>query len=797
MVTYLIYSAKKYNPQDHIKNMPLLKELNSTQKEAAGFTKGPLLILAGAGSGKTRVLTTRISYLVQEMNVAPDRILAVTFTNKAAGEMRERLAKLLPDGGSKVWLGTFHSLGLRILKRETRFMQDDGTPATAQMTVYDDNDQLRLVKLVMAELNMSEKAIAPRAILSRINQAKNENLTPNEYAVEYEDFFSTKVAAVYTLYQKKLREMRAYDFGDLICEPLRLFKARPEVLKKYSERFLHTLVDEYQDTNKAQYQFIRLLSSTHRNICAVGDPDQSIYGWRGADIGNILDFERDWEDATVMKLEQNYRSTKNILSAANSVIKNNTSRHEKTLWTENDPGELVYIAECRDEHKEAATVIEKLHELMRDKLSTDYESYKDFAIFYRTNAQSRVLEEHFIRDGIPYNILGGVRFYDRMEIKDAISYLRVVMNPHDSLSLKRIINVPPRGIGSVTFDKVSAIAEDEGITLYDAFLEAIKRGILKKPAPAKLFQAIDAMRTGLSEGKFSIHELALKYLEDSGYLPMWEAQATEEAFARIENLHELISAIQDYEKSQAEAFLNREDSEPDENIDENIEEPSLPGFLEQVALINDVDSFDGDVNRITLMTLHSAKGLEFPVVFMVGVEEGLFPHSRSTSDDDELEEERRLCYVGMTRAEKRLFILSAQTRTVFGESRYQTPSRFIDEIDSAFTERIEAPRSQSFIDNDGYDSGAYSSSRSASKSNEPYYTLDESQDNNHASSVIDDYDGFPNDPWQVGMKVRHGSFGIGVVKAREGVGEDVKLTIMFKGAGLKKIIVRYAPIMPA
>ncbi len=726
--------------------MTFLDELNPTQREAVTFDGGPMLVLAGAGSGKTKVLTSRIAYLVRERDVPPERILAVTFTNKAAGEMRDRLRGLMGEGAERLWLGTFHSLGLRILKKEGH-LAGLGT----DLTIYDNDDQLRLVKLIMEELSLNTKAFSPRAVVSRINQAKNENLSPEEYLSKTGDFFASKTSEVFRLYQKRLREMNALDFGDLICEPVNLFRRHPGLLNAYQDRFLHILVDEYQDTNRAQYMLMTSLASGHRNLCAVGDPDQSIYAWRGADIRNILEFERDWSDAKILRLEQNYRSTRRILAAANSVIEKNRKRYEKRLWTDNHEGELPVYMECRNEHHEALSVIERIRSIISEDGSM---SYRDFAVFYRTNAQSRVLEECLIRESVPYTIVGGVRFYERREIKDALSFLRVVANPRDDLSLKRIINVPPRGIGAVTLEEVSELARKEALSLYDAFREAISRGVVRKNAQLKLFEAFERARG--EAGTVPVHELAMRLLEDTGYIGMWEKEATEEAYQRIENLHELVSAMKDFEDANESA--------------------TLQDFLDQVSLISDVDSYEDAADRVTLMTIHSAKGLEFPVVFMVGMEEGLFPHSRSTESDDGLEEERRLCYVGMTRAKKRLFLFSAGSRTLFGESNYQMPSRFIDEIAPEFIESIDrssdAPSAKEVF-------------REQAVPDEPYYTLDDTQ-----------LDPLTDNPWRVGMRVRHPSFGVGVIKAREGTGGDAKLTISFQRSGPKKLVARYASLEP-
>ncbi len=772
--------------------MSFLKELNPSQLEAVTYLDGPLLVLAGAGSGKTKVLATRIANLVENHGVPASGILAVTFTNKAAGEMRERLGALLGNKASDMWLGTFHSLGLRILRRDGHLLG-----LTRDMTIYDDSDQLRLIKLIMEELKISEKAISPKAILYRINQAKNEVLTPEEYQLQSSDFFAERVARVFTLYQKKLEQMSAVDFGDLIVAPTRLFQRYPKILEQYQNRFRHILVDEYQDTNKAQYVLMNSLAAGHENLCAVGDPDQSIYAWRGADIRNIMEFEEDWPDATVFKLEQNYRSTGNILNAANSVIARNAKRYEKNLWTDNPEGTLVRCEQLESEHKEAKTVIKLMHETIGRE--QDY-TFGDFAVFYRTNAQSRVFEEQFIREGLPYAIIGGVRFYERREIKDALCYLKIVANPKDALSFKRIINTPARGVGSVTLANLDNLAIEHGITFYEAFGEAIKMGKLKKPEQLKLFNALQAAREQL--GNTPLHEVALTLLEDAGYIGMWEKEAqkssggdSDGAYGRIENLHELISAMKDFEE---------------EFMDENV---ALSDFLDRAALISDVDSYEGQANRITLMTLHSAKGLEFPVVFMCGLEEGLFPHSRSLDSEDELEEERRLCYVGMTRAKEKLFMLSARTRTVFGVEKYQTSSRFIDEVADEFIEREDSGVGGGY--GSGYASGfkrtgAGASARNSAKhSNEPYYVFDESQEQTYTDDYADQSYQDPSSgggsttgsqtvaPFAIGSYVSHPKFGRGIIKAREGSGEKSKLTIHFQSVGPKKLVLKYAPLTPA
>lgn len=732
----------------------MFTNLNPLQKEAVTFGDGPLLILAGAGSGKTRVLTARIAYLVREKRVRPERILAVTFTNKAAGEIRHRLGKLIGDEAKALWLGTFHSVGLKLLHKEART-----AGISHGMTVYDDDNQLSLIKQVMSELNLNEKSFAPKAMLTRINQAKNENISAAEFASEASDFLSERTAKVYSLYQKRLREMNCFDYGDLICEPVRLLRENPNLLNRYRDEIHYVLVDEFQDTNRVQYEFTSLMASGARNLLVVGDPDQSIYAWRGADINNILDFNRDYPDATVVRLEQNYRSTGNILSAANAVIKYNQKRLEKNLWTENAPGERLTLIECNDEYDEARRVISRIKTLRdADKAM----AYRDFAVFYRTNAQSRVFEETLLREGIPYTIIGGKRFYDRMEIKDAIAYLRVMSNPEDAISLKRIINTPPRGIGPVAFEKIKSVKADLGIALLDAVRETFARNLFGKSKAGEFVEACASFKDNL--GKTPLHELTLRLLEDSGYMLMWQDDGNEEALERVENLFEFVSAIKDFESVNPGA--------------------SLSDFLDHVSLITDIDSHDETKDHLTLMTLHSAKGLEFNTVFLTGMEEGLFPHSRSSGNDEELEEERRVCYVGMTRAQKRLYLSFAKTRNVYGETKYRIKSRFLEEIPEEFIETEEAPVL-------GRSETASVGNTPAGGINEPRYTTEDSQVFHYKEEAYEDK---PVNPWKVGMMVRHPSFGIGIIKDRSGAGVDTKLTINFKDAGMKKIIVKYAAI---
>ncbi len=753
--------------------MPL-KSLNPEQRDAVTALGGPQLVLAGAGTGKTRVLTTRIAHLIMEEEVRPEKILAVTFTNKAAGEMRERLVNMLGTGVTGLWLGTFHSIGLRILRREGSSL--DIAP---DFTVYNDDDQISLIKLVMKELGINDKAFSPRAMQSRIDQAKNELVGPEDYLLNAKgagSFFAEKVQRVYAKYQEMLGEMNAVDFGDLLAIPVRLFEKEPKILKKYQERFVHILVDEYQDTNRAQYIFMNMIAEGHRNLCAVGDPDQSVYGWRGADIRNILDFQTDWPDASILRLEENYRSTKKILAAANSIIEKNEQRMEKTLWTGNDDGETVAHIEALDEREEVRIITDLFKSILDKEKGL---TYKDIAIFYRTNAQSRVFEEHFIREGIPYVVIGGLRFYERKEIKDVLALLRSIINPTDAISFRRIINTPARGIGKVTLDKIIDIGKAEGITLLAAARVATERGIVKEARVGAFLKGFEDFIK--DEGARTLAERTLKLVEDTGYMSMLIEEGTEESLGRAENIHELISAIKDFELSLGESVPS-ENGDGQLALDDPLGDGNiLSAFLDHVALVSDMDSFKERRECITLMTLHSAKGLEFPVVFLSGMEEGLFPHKRSLESFDQMEEERRLCYVGMTRAKERLFLTSAASRSIFGETRFQTSSRFLDEIDPAF---LDSTNSR------GKGSGA---------PDEPYYTLDESQldglDSNEP--CLDEFPDFveggsPSDRLSVGMRVLHPSFGNGVIRAREGTGDETKVTVRFRGTVDKKLIVKYA-----
>lgn len=634
------------------------------QHKAATYGSGPVLILAGAGSGKTKVLTSRIAHLIINKKVSPDRVLAVTFTNKAAKEIKERLEKLIGERTKELWAGTFHTIGLKILREECGLLG-----LKPNLSVYDEEEQALLLKLVMSEMSINEKDVPINLAQFEINLAKNGDISPETYAYEGKHLFSDVISRIYATYQKRLTKMNAVDFGDLICKPIHLFKSNPEVLEKYREKFEFILIDEYQDTNRSQYALTNSLASKKRNLCVVGDPDQSIYGWRGATLKNILKFKEDYPDAAIIKLEQNYRSTKNILSASNSVIKNNTERLEKTLWTQTEEGEPVVYEECINEYQEARFVSERVKKHMGADPTL---KIGNFTVLYRTNTQSRPFEEIFFEEGIPYNLVGGFKFYDRREIKDALAYLKSLINPEDSVNFLRIINVPPRGIGKAALEKAHAISRRDNVSLFGAFKKGIAEKAFSNENITEFLSVFDMLRSEMDG--MPLHEFTARVLDFTGYMDFWAEKKTEETDVRVKNLDGLISSIKNYE-------YNHQGSK-------------MADYLNLVALMSDVDTYEGKDNRLTLMTIHSAKGLEFPVVFLAGMEEGLFPHKRSMDKEEEIEEERRLCYVGMTRARRQLYLLSAKNRSAGKETRTTTRSRFIDEIDPAFlkSKHLEGPK---------------------------------------------------------------------------------------------------------
>ncbi|NLM36609.1 MAG: DNA helicase PcrA, partial [Firmicutes bacterium] len=715
--------------------------------------EGPLLILAGAGSGKTRVLTYRIAQLLKN-GVDPWRILAVTFTNKAAREMKERVGQLIGPPAEQIWIMTFHATCVRILR------QDGAAIGVASnFVIYDTQDQLIVVREVLRELNISETTCNPRAVLATISRAKNELVGPREYAADAVDFWASIVKKVYPLYQQKLVDNGAVDFDDLIGMTIRLFQECPAVLEKYQERFRYILIDEYQDTNYAQYTLVRLLADKYRNLCVVGDDDQSIYGFRNADIRNILDFEKDYPEVKVVKLEQNYRSTQNILRVANEVIRNNHSRKTKTLWTENEEGEPVTLIQAADEREEAWLVAAILEELVR----TEGYRYSDFAFLYRTNAQSRVFEEVLIQKGLPYQVVGGQRFYDRKEIRDLLSYLKLIYNPNDRISLRRVINTPKRGIGETTVERFFSFMDSKGLSTMEAF-----RRVAEAPGvTGRAVQTLTGFAAFLEEmlalkATISVSSLTKAVLDKSGYLASLQQEGTVEAESRLENLNEFLSITAGFEKES--------------------DDQTLGAFLETVALVADVDQYQAQ-ESITLMTIHAAKGLEFPVVFLVGMEEGIFPHSRSLLDEGELEEERRLCYVGMTRARLRLYLSYAQMRILYGNFQYQAPSRFLQEIPPALLWRREeaAPETPALS---GYGNRFF-------KPAAPHGPATPAGSTAPASAASG-----PDQPvtFRPGEKVIHRKWGQGTIITVDGTGQGAKVKVAFPGLGIKELLVELAPL---
>lgn len=728
---------------------PIFDTLNDRQCEAVKHTEGPLLITAGAGSGKTKVLTCRIAHLL-ELGVAPYRILAITFTNKAAKEMKERVTNLVGAQADSIWLSTFHSFCAKLL----RFEVDGFHGYTRNFTIYDSSDQLVLVKDCLKKLNLDDKQFMPRSVLGTISSAKNVLMDAKAFAAKASDFYEQKVADVYALYQEKLRENNAVDFDDLLFLAVRLLQEKEDVREKYQSRFQYILVDEYQDTNHAQYALTKILAARWRNICVVGDADQSIYAWRGADIRNIIDFTRDYPDAASIKLEQNYRSTKTILHAANAVIDNNESRPKKTLWTENPAGNKIIHYQAQTEHDEAdyiAGVIYNRHEI-------SHEPYGDMAILFRTNAQSRVLEEKLMRYAIPYTMVGGTKFYDRKEIKDVLAYLRLLYNPEDSLSLTRIINVPKRNIGATTMEHVAAYAEEQGISLFEALSSTDEIPVTKRARTSlENFAAMIFDLLNDIEGK-DVLSLIETVIKQTGYGDMLdkEAEHDPQGESRKENVGEFLSVAKDYM-----------DSNPDGNLQD---------FLENVALVSDVDDFESSDSKVTLMTLHAAKGLEFPVVFLTGLDEGLFPHSRTLLDPSQVEEERRLAYVGITRAERQLYVTNTTTRTMYGRISAYMPSRFLAEIPPQLME-------------DYHRKSAMPQSRTTAVPGKQRVSI---LTKPVASSLPKKH--AVTDTFAKGDKVRHKIWGIGTVLDVIGEGPNMQMKIQFPTKGVRQVVVKYAPL---
>ena len=730
--------------------------LNPQQAEAVINTEGPMLIMAGAGSGKTKVLTCRVANLLQK-GVRPYRILAITFTNKAAAEMRERVNNMSGPAAKDVWLFTFHAFCARFLRMEIDKLPGYG----GNFAIYDTADSQNLIKQILKEMNLDDKRFQPSGILSRISNAKNALQDAAAFARQAGDFYEQKVADIYGRYEQKLQLNNALDFDDLLMLSIKLLQENKEVREKYQDRFDYLLVDEYQDTNHAQYLLTKFLAAKHRNICVVGDADQSIYGWRGADIQNILDFEKDYPDAKVIKLEQNYRSTQIILDAANAVIENNTGRKPKNLWTENKSGADIIYFQAVDERDEARFVIEQLQNLQR----TENKKLGDMAILYRTNTQSRIFEEMLIKSGISYNMVGGLKFYERKEIKDIIAYLRVIFNPADSLSLLRIINVPKRGIGDASLAKIQAYAAANNVSLF----EAVSNAAVIDGLSSRFVSKLDDLAGIIFElmnlaNEAPVEDLIDRVLRDTGYLEELENERTPQAQSRIDNLHELISVAQEFAASE--------------------EENNLENFLAHVALVSDIDDTELGEDAITLMTLHSSKGLEFPVVFLVGMEEGLFPHARTLMDETEIEEERRLCYVGITRAKEKLFLSSTKMRTIYGNTVTYPPSRFLQEIPAHLVKTIKRQERFSALENFKQVSEKYSArpQKPASTFN-PHSFMPQKP----AAAA-----GGTGTRFNTGDRVSHSKWGEGMVVSVKDSPDGQEVKVAFAGAGVRSLLTKYA-----
>ncbi len=739
----------------------LLNGMNPRQKEAVLHTDGPLLLMAGAGSGKTRVLTHRIAYLIEEKEVNPWNILAITFTNKAAKEMKERVNAILASGGEDVWVSTFHSMCVRILRRDVDFIGYN-----RNFTIIDSSEQLTLMKRILKELNIDPKKYDPRSILGTISQAKNSLQTPQDFARMQGSYYEEIAAKCYAAYQKELQYNQCMDFDDLIMNTIRLFEEHPDSLTYYQNKFHYIHVDEYQDTNHAQYTLVNLLAGRFRNLCVVGDADQSIYGWRGADMQNILDFEKDYPDAAVILLEQNYRSTKNILSAANQVIENNSNRKPKNLWTENKEGNKITYYRADNERDETRFIVDR----MQEEIRSNHRNYGDFAILYRTNAQSRVMEETLLKANIPYKMVGGHKFYDRKEIKDILAYLNVLANPQDSISFERIVNSPKRGIGPGSIEKLRSFASLHEWPLLEAAQNVDLANIGGKAgqqlgAFGEMIQEVTQMIPYLT-----VTELTKEVLDRSGYLEDLKIQNTLEAQARIENLEEFLTVTQEFDKQFEQQ--NEEDADAPEE--------KLTVFLNDLALVSDIDNLEEDASQVTLMTLHAAKGLEFPVVFLIGLEEGVFPLSRALMEESELEEERRLAYVGITRAEEALYLTNAFSRTLYGRTQYNRPSRFVEEID------------QELLEIEGMRPTPKKTPVFAKKTAAYSYKQPETAVVSSKSAT-----GGEKNSWKPGDKVKHKKWGLGTVVRVSGTSKDLELDVAFPSQGVKRLLAAFAPIEKA
>ncbi len=762
----------------------LLNGLNDRQKEAVEYLDGPLLILAGAGSGKTRVLTYKIAYLLEKKIVKPWEILAITFTNKAAKEMKERVEGLVGAEAQDMWLGTFHSVCVRILKREIELLG-----YSRDFNIFDEIDKDKVIKEVMKKLNIDDKIYPTGLIKAEISKAKEVMKDDKQYAKDaMGDFRKEEIAKVYTMYQQTLRTNNSIDFDDIIMLTVQLFLEHPDRLAYYQEKYKYVLVDEYQDTNKTQFLLISLLTAGTGNICVVGDESQSIYGFRGADITNILNFEKEFPSAKIIKLEENYRSTKNILNAANEVIKNNTSKIHKVLWTQNKEGEKINYKTLNNEYEEVEYVVETIDDLCRK----ENKKYSDFAVLFRTNAQARVLEEVFMRTGTPYKLVGGIKFYARKEIKDIISYLKLINNKNDNIALKRIINEPKRGIGDTALDKLDNMAQEKGMSIFELIQDNMNLAGLRSAGNIILFR--DMMNDLMSNKEtFKVSDLIKRVLKVSGYEDMLNTEGTKETEIRFENLMEFIGVAIEFENENAEN--------------------TLEDFLDSIALVSDVDNLDESTEAVTLMTMHSAKGLEFDDVFLVGMEEGLFPSKRSIEEDASTEEERRLCYVAITRAKDQLFLTNTKKRTLYGSTSFSLPSRFIDEIpDNLLTEdSVENKESRgirrqsSFLDDEYKRVETYLSNRDRVQTtrgtmkpqNKPKVGIS-------VESFLKNLGGATAAPqkqvqdgemkYKVGMEVKHKKFGIGTIQNIEPEGDDFKLEIMFENSGFKRLMANFTPL---
>ncbi|MBD3615904.1 MAG: UvrD-helicase domain-containing protein [Gracilimonas sp.] len=751
-------------PSEEPKGRPdFLSTLNEQQRKAVTHTDGPLLIVAGAGSGKTRVLTYRIAYLLQQYKAAPEQILALTFTNKAAREMKDRIQNLIGDKGKKLWMGTFHSIFSKILRFEA-----DKIGYGSDFTIYDSNDSQMVVKQILQELNFDPKEIKPKTIHNKISDSKNQLITADTYQKKFVSSTLDDITArVYKIYNKRLKQSNAMDFDDLLVKPIELFQEHPDLLEKYQERFKYILIDEYQDTNHAQYKVTKMLAAKYSNICVVGDDAQSIYSFRGADISNILNFKEDYENATQIPLEQNYRSTKAILQCADSIIKQNTKQLQKTLWTEQEYGERITVLENFDERDEANRVASHIQSL---KMQQGYQN-NDFAILYRTNYQSRVFEEALRRKDLTYQLVGGLSFYQRKEIKDVLAYLTLLVNPHDETNLLRIINEPSRGIGNKSIQDLLKKAREEGRSMW-SIIQHVEDLDVYKPAKARVREfvnMIDNLRQDLENGA-SLVNTTKSMLEQSGYMKALVEENSHESMMRRENIIELQNAISYFEKGKSKA--------------------SLSAFLQEISLITDQDKFDENKPAITLMTIHASKGLEFPVVFIVGLEENLFPMGARDNFDVDIEEERRLFYVAVTRAEERLYFSHCRSRFKFGEETRQARSRFLDEVDAGvvqtetgatITQRKDRFEDKSFKNSDYEVDYDWKQSRTKKTYKSPSATIQ-----------YDYEDG--EDPFQVGTKVIHNKFGPGKIISRSGLGTDAKVVVFFKSRGQKKLMLRAAPL---